>query len=243
MRKLLITASLVLLCGCKPSFIAKELKGNLFDKFDYELWNNDYEGFEKGHQYGGSYIYKGVEFYPTIFDNACIYIYPQKQQFYTIYNEYNISNFNLKQRGKIFGTNQKSCFLDKTSVVLKIGIWYDYDENGKLIKQTDEDKKFGKFGYNELLKFLDKEKQINLRKGVSRRSNGDPDFDITFAYSHKSDKKLWIVSTKIVLSDLGGNENGAQFGQKFNSFCIDGNTGRVIKNLKAEKEYYKDIWF
>lgn len=64
MRKLLIIATLVVLYGCKTGYIDKELKENLFDKFDYNLWNNNYEGLKEGIQYQ-AYIYKGVEFYPA----------------------------------------------------------------------------------------------------------------------------------------------------------------------------------
>ena len=238
MKKILFIATFLLLHSCKSGYIEKELKGNLFDKFDYELFNNNYEGLKKGIQNGSSYIYNGTEFYPDSDDNWLIYIYPQKHQFYSIYNEYYRNNFNLKQRGKLFGNE---CYNHLINQKLKIGIWYEYDEQGKLIKETDEDKKFGKFGYNELLKFLDKEKQINLNKGVYRNNSGDIDFEIYFFNSNKSDKKLWKVRTKIVISDLGCDENGAKIGYKSNSYFIDGNTGEQIKNYQLAKENYKEI--
>ena len=74
MRKFLITAILLLLYGCKSGYIDKELKGNLFDKFDYKLWGNDYDNYQKGIKYG-AYVYKGVEFYPLLFNDAYIHIY------------------------------------------------------------------------------------------------------------------------------------------------------------------------
>ncbi|WP_458008567.1 hypothetical protein [Flavobacterium sp. PL002] len=172
-----------------------------------------------------------------------IYIYPQKKQFYTIYNEYYRSTLNLSQRGKIFG-NGHDCCINGTVKTLKIGIWYHYDEQGNLIKETDEDKKFGKFGYNELLKFLDKEKQINLRKGVSRNSSGDARFEIIFFYSEQSDKKLWHVFVHTGLRETlitPRGEIGERAFQPGKGYYIDGNTGRVIKNFKVEKDYYKEI--
>lgn len=172
---------------------------------------------------------------------AYIYIYPQKHQFYTIYNEYYKNTFNLKQRGKIFGNGHDCCIINGIVRTLKIGIWYEYDEQGKLIKQIDEDKKFGKFGYNELLKFLNKEKQINLHKGVDRDRSGDVDFEITFSYSEQSKKKLWLVNSKITSTQIISSQDGEVRAYKRNTYYIDGNTGRVLKNFQVEKDYYKEI--
>lgn len=109
------------------------------------------------------------------------------------------------------------------------------------LKETDEDKKFGKFGYNELLRFLDKEKQINLRKGVDRDSSGDVDFEITFFYSEQSNKKIWLINSKIRSFQIVSSQDGEVIANKRNTYYIDGNTGRVLKNFQAEKDYYKEI--
>ena len=65
--------------------------------------------------------------------NTYIYIYPQKKQFYTIFNEYFylMNNTSLRQQGKTFGWDM---FLQSE---MKIGWWYEYDENGKIIKKTE----------------------------------------------------------------------------------------------------------
>ena len=158
-----------------------------------------------------------------------VYIYPQKKQFYTIYNHYYASTFNLKERGKFFGSGQGVAG-EGHKEKLKIGIWDEYDEKGDLIKQTDEDKKFGKFGYNELLKFMDKEKKISLKNGVVQGNSGKPLFDTYFIYSDISNKKLWIVS---IFNSEGEATKGGCF--------IDGNTGRVLKKIPEELAYYREI--
>jgi hypothetical protein len=51
---------------------------------------------------------------------------------------------------------------------LKIGIWEYYDEKGKLIKEEDEDAKFGKVKMGQILKFIEKEGWIDLSTGKGR---------------------------------------------------------------------------
>ncbi|NRS88577.1 hypothetical protein HNQ02_001491 [Flavobacterium sp. 7E] len=227
MKKILFIATLLLFYGCKAVYIPKELKSNLFDKFDYYgNWNDESKSLDKFAF--NTYIYKEVEFDPNESNDASyIYIYPQKRQFYTIYAEYNKINFNLKKRGNFFGEGTQG---EGSMHKLKIGIWYEYDYYGKLIKTIDEDKKFGKFGYNELLQFLDKEKEININKGVQRDNIGKPLFDVLFHYSDKSDKKLWLVI--IYKPEDREYKNG---------YFIDGNTGMIIEGTPKGLNYYREI--
>lgn len=229
MKKILFIVFMLLIYGCRTGYIEKLNNKNLFDQFDYKNWNDD--KYKEGIRFG-SYIYKGIEIDPGPDDNDdgySIFIHPQKKQFYTIYNHYYASNFNLKERGKFFGRGQGVA--EEGSIEkLKIGIWEEYDEKRNLIKQTDEDKKFGKFGYNELLKFLDAEKQINLNKGVEIDNKGKPLFETFFHYSNESEKKLWTV---IIYKSDGETQNKGYF--------IDGNTGKVLENISNELNYYREI--
>ena len=50
---------------------------------------------------------------------------------------------------------------------MKIGVWKYYDENGKETV-VDEDEKYGKPNYNDVLAFLDKKGYINLHTGENR---------------------------------------------------------------------------
>lgn len=45
------------------------------------------------------------------------------------------------------------------------GLWTFYSENGRLEKEIDENAKFGPFGPDQLLLFLEKENLINLKTG------------------------------------------------------------------------------
>ena len=232
MKKILFITILLLLYSCKAGYIEKEIKGNLFDKFDYQSYKNDYVGFKEGTT-ANSYIFNDVEFYPEPSDDNDgfnILIYPQKKQLYTVYNNYNKVNYNLKQKGKFFGRGKDSVS-EGSLHKLKIGIWYEYDESGKLTKKIDEDKKFGKFGYNELLKFLHKQKQINLNKDLVIAKNGKSTLYTLFHYSHKSDKKLWTV----IIDNIDGEYK--------NGYFIDGNTGKVLKGTPSELARYREIGF
>ncbi|WP_409417011.1 hypothetical protein [Flavobacterium sp. PS2] len=182
-----------------------------------------------------------MEFYPDSWKKSWdIYVYPQEKQFYTIVYKYDYTKYTLRKKYKIFGWDS---FLRQK---LKIGFSYEYDEQRNLIKETDEDKKFGKFGYNELLRFLDKEKKINLRKGLEGDINRDDKMDIGFYYSDTSNKKSWDVFVHIGLAQgeiTPPWEIGERASQPGKGYFIDGNTGEVIKRSKETIEYYKEIGF
>lgn len=87
----------------------------------------------------------------------------------------------------------------------KIGVWEHFDESGLLIKTVDEDKKFGKFGYNEVLLFLHQQGYINFETGEGRER-------VSFGYNVET--KRWWVS--VVVSGWATD------------YIIDGETGEVI---------------
>ena len=80
-----------------------------------------------------------------------------KDSYYEIYKEYYPSGI-IKKSGKILG--------DATA----IGIWYYFDEQGNFVEEIDEDKKFGAFGFLELLNFLMEKKLIEEKTylGISK---------------------------------------------------------------------------
>jgi len=239
MRNFYFITILLLFCSCSTGLIEKDLKNNLFEEYPIESRKNHFDKFKKGEQ-ANSYIYKGFEFYPAPNKEYWeIFIYPQKHQFYTIVYQYDKKNYKLRKKGKVFGWNPNI-------ETLKIGIWYEYDENGTLVKETDEDKKFGKFDYNQLLKFLDKENTISLRKGLKNDINRQDKMLVNFNYSATSNKKLWnvVVFTGAAygIANLPG-EIGERVSQPGKTYYIDGNTGEVIKRNEETLEYYKEIGF
>lgn len=222
--------------GCKSQIIKKDNEKPLFEYFNLYDWDENYKNFKPGIR-NNSYLFKKKSFSPYVYnDGIYIYIYPQKMQFFTIFSEY---FSNLKQKtpikffGKYFG---RDMYLHQD---LKIGWWYEYDENGKIIKKIDEDTKFGAFGYNELLKSLDKHKIINLKKGVQYVDGGEWNIRIQFFYSPNSTKKLWKVTLQT--EDVGDR---TVFGKDFIKVShFDGNTGERILKMMDKKEYYKEIGF
>jgi hypothetical protein len=144
-----------------------------------------------------------------------------------------MNNTSLRQQGKTFGWDM---FLQSE---MKIGWWYEYDENGKIIKKTDEDTKFGAFGYNQLLKTLDENKIISFKKGVQYVDGGNWNIQIQFFYSPNSPKKLW----KVTLQTESVNDRIVFEKNIFKPYYFDGNTGERILRMIDKKEYYKEIGF
>jgi hypothetical protein len=81
--------------------------------------------------------------------------YPPVPEFYLVQKRY-YPNGNIQATGKLLGRN------------LAIGIWRYYNEEGKLIKEEDEDAKFGKVKIGQILKFIEKEGWIDLSTGKGR---------------------------------------------------------------------------
>jgi hypothetical protein len=224
MKKIILFASLLLLNSCKTGLITnQEKKGDyMFEKYDFNKLENDYKEF-KIHEHSFSYIFKDGT-YVDLFDDSII-IFPPKPVFYSIQKEFYNNNF-IKEKGK---------YLSSTNI--KIGIWTYFDEQGKVIREEDEDKKFGAFGYNEVLAFLDHEGQINLRNGKDREK-----LEIYYDFSENSSKKLWNVVVEkgkpYSVPNLDGMD-GERMEQKVKTYYLDGNTGEIIARKDLIK--YKEI--
>lgn len=94
-----------------------------------------------------------------------------------------------------------------------VGIWEHFDESGQLIKTVDEDEKFGKFGYNELLLFLHQQGHINLETGENRERT-------TFGYNIETGR--WWART-------------IDSGYWVTRYIIDGETGEVISKEERQE--------
>ena len=124
---------------------------------------------------------------------------PPKPAFFQIYSEY-YPNGNIKRRSKdMMGGGG-------------IGEEKHYDENGTLTHVINNDEKFGKFGYNEVLLFLHQQGHINLETGENRSG-------LHFVYH--ADTKQWYAGTM-----------SSTFWQT--DYIIDGETGEVISKEEYE---------
>lgn len=82
-------------------------------------------------------------------------ITPPKPVFYKIKKRYHRTTNTIEFKGKVLG----DMFID---------IWQYFDEQGKLVKEVNENAKFGKHHYNDALQFLEKEGWITIKTGEGR---------------------------------------------------------------------------
>ena len=96
------------------------------------------------------------------------------------------------------------------------GIWYEFDEQGNLIKEMDYDKPF-KFTFEDIVKFCERE-NIPLTKGPIMQSTG---FHTTIRRSVENNKAIWQIEW-LKKPDI------------IEKILIDGVTGEVIskKDMK-----------
>ena len=101
---------------------------------------------------------------------------------------------------------------------IEIGMWREYDKDGKLIKETDEDKKFERLRIKpkDLLRWMESQGWIDLWSGKGQQSSfSNTPFRINFS-PHGNDHAKWYVS-RVTMS---GTEE----------FVIDAETGKVISH-------------
>jgi hypothetical protein len=225
MKKIFLLTGLLLLNSCKTGLITnQEKKGDyMFEKMDYNKWEKDNAVFKDVERPSLYNLKDGSSVYPLY---PYWYILPPKPAFYTINKMYYESSGIIKAKGKYFGECHPG------STIMKIGIWTYFDEQGKLIREEDEDKKFGTFGYNELLTFLDQEKVINLRTGKNREN-----FSAFIDDTVLKGKKIWLVEVYTDKTRYKGVQylldfyTGALL-MKFNIKCWDNGNGRDCKYTK-----------
>ncbi len=103
---------------------------------------------------------------------------------FTYYKEVRIFHKNgvLKKSGKRFFCSS-----------IDIGIWCEYDNQGNLIKETDEDKKFEKLRLKpiNILRWLEKEGYIDRKNGKGQekfvKEGDEPNIDIYFWLSTRAE--------------------------------------------------------
>ena len=94
-----------------------------------------------------------------------------------------------------------------------IGIWREYDKQGNLIKETDEDKKFEKLRLKpiNILRWLEKEGYIDRKTGKGQekfvKQGNEPGISISFgkigapSAKFEKDSVLWTIT----ITDKGGD--------------------------------------
>ncbi|MGV0919286.1 hypothetical protein ACTS94_02690 [Empedobacter falsenii] len=118
--------------------------------------------------------------YIEVYSNKII-LETSKDLYFSTYKEY-FTNNNIKLKGLRYNNNNNNNIRDP----FRKGIWYEFDENEKLIKETNYDEPY-KFTFEDILKFCEKEK-IPIDKGPILQSTG---YHITIRRGVVDDGKPW----------------------------------------------------
>ncbi|SHM25245.1 MORN repeat variant [Chryseobacterium contaminans] len=173
-------------------------KFEVFDTILYKKLYNKNPSYPSETLDNGSYLEMNVANYGKSYSMTL------QNSYYTLTKVY-FPNGNIKTKG--ISNNTES---------LQIGIWYEFDENGKLIKEIDYDKPY-KFTFEDILKFCEKE-GIPLTKGPVLQSTG---FHTTITRRIEKEKPIWEIEWK----------------KKFNiveSIILDGTSGKIISRRESE---------
>lgn len=144
-------------------------KKKMVEKFDNELYKKTNYGFDQFTKKDGTLVYM-IDF--DSLSGGVSKEIPPKPSFKTIYKEF-YANGNIKKKETFVG--------EKT----KIDVSEYYDEDGK-VEKVEESKKFGKIKPEDVLRFLESKKIINLSTGNGRfLENGQSSFEVYFDEKNK----------------------------------------------------------
>ena len=196
---LLLIASL----SCVAQKNKKTITMKTTERFDVQYYKsiikkkNSYEGATSA-----QYVERnGTETYVSFNDDGFVLQEIKPFTYEMIVRNY-YKNCIIKSKGK---------FLCHSSV--KIGIWREYDSQGNLIKETDEDKKFEKLRLRpiNILRWLEHEGYIDRKTGKGQEKfvkQGDaPGISISFGKisapnaKFEKDSVLWTIT----ITDKGGD--------------------------------------
>lgn len=202
----LYTLCLLLLIASQSCVAQKNKKTTAMkttERFDVQYYKsiikekNSYEGATSA-----QYVERnGTETYVSFNDDGFVLQEIKPFTYEMIVRNY-YKNCIIKSKGK---------FLCHSSV--KIGIWREYDNQGNLIKETDEDKKFEKLRLKpiNILRWLEHEGYIDRKTGKGQEKfvkQGDaPGISISFGKisapnaKFEKDSVLWTIT----ITDKGGD--------------------------------------
>jgi len=219
--KLLLTYITLMMISCTAVSQRIKKKSTMnpnFEKFDIKDYENKVDQQVPGGQKLNHFTLKdGTEIdrsaSPTEYTEECIL---PKPSFLKLNKEFYRSGF-IKFKGLSFGDQHMG------ANGIRVGQWTYFDELGKVTKTVDEDRKFGNFGYNELLAFLDKEGLIEVKTGKNRE-NVNAIFE-----SSESGDKTWFVE---IITEFHPDDYAKGW-----TYTLDGNSGKVLKKAKVYKNY------
>jgi hypothetical protein len=185
--------------GIKDTIMDDRLNFELLDKFARKTQYRDEKGVYFDYYWFFTENGTDTQLFGDTRNGFTVWQTPPAPAFFVILKSYYPNGY-LKKKGKCMG--------GKSTMV---GEWEYYDETEQLTSKKNEDEKFGKFGYKELLLFLDQQGHINLETGKNRENTD-------FAYNVEN--KQWGVRTM----------NNRYW---ITEYVMDGETGEIID----KKEY------
>ncbi len=123
-------------------------------------------------------------------------IYPQG--YFTVIKMF-YKNMKIKEKGISFNNGSE------------YGIWYEFNEEGKLIKTINTDEGYD-FSWKNVITFCE-EKEIPLTKGFKEFAG----FQTRILKREENGKKVWVISYLLPVGD------------KIKEITLDGKTGEEIK--------------
>ena len=204
MKHLILILLTTLYCTCcNAQKDKKTTTMKTTERFDVQYYKsiikkkNSYEGATSA-----QYVERnGTETYVSFNDDGFVLQEIKPFTYEMIVRNY-YKNSIIKSKGK---------FLCHSSV--KIGIWCEYDKQGNLIKETDEDKKFEKLRLKpiNILRWLEKEGYIDRKNGKGQekflKQGDEPGISISFGKisapnaKFEKDSVLWTIT----ITDKGGD--------------------------------------
>ncbi len=192
----ILLSTTLFLQGCKAqskimedqNIILPEID-NKFEKFDIETFKKEKKGKKRKKKEKQTLIEEDIQSYGYI---SRIYY----DSSYFKYNKLFYNNLGIKQKGIIFNNGSQ------------YGTWYEFDEQGNLIKEIDTDKGYD-FGWEQVIAYCEKNK-IQLTKGYATSG-----FQTTI-YKEESEQgnNIWKIeyqssgdqTTEIILDGITGKE-------------------------------------
>ncbi|MCW3170793.1 hypothetical protein OMO38_19865 [Chryseobacterium sp. 09-1422] len=180
----------------------------MVEKFDIEIYKKTNYGFDNYTNKDGTLI-SLIDF--DSLKGGVLKEIPPKPFFKTIYKEF-YPNGNIKKKEIFIGERTK---IDTSE-------YYDQDGN---VEKVEENEKFGKVKPEDVLKFLESKKIINISNGKGRlNKDGRPTFEIQF----DKNKKEYII---IIVEGKPNTEPWDNIGEPLAFlpliYKIDGETGKV----------------
>ncbi|WP_433981496.1 hypothetical protein [Chryseobacterium sp. RLHN22] len=210
--KIVFFCFLILLNSCngqnKENSDEKIDNKKMVEKFDIEIYKKTNYGFDNYTKEDGTLI-SMIDF--DSLKGGVLKEVPPKPSFKTIYKEF-YPNGNIKKKEIFIGERTK---IDTSE-------YYDQDGN---VEKVEENKKFGKVKPEDVLKFLESKKIINISNGSGRYDkDGRPTFEIQF----DENKQEYIVT---IIEGKANTEPWDDIGEPVAFlpliYKMDGKTGKI----------------